>query len=160
MGRFKQIRHKQTFVVGGNKHNNISTHIYISIYLHIYISIYLYIYISLYNNQAARGPLFVLINYCITSNRVSITEQKTAKCCLFFKYIYGVYKKPSSTLMPFNSDKMNFYSFILGSLFSLILCLFNEGSCPCLFQATSNFSGRNLPEAIILRCLKISISNY
>ena len=29
--------------------------------------------------------------------------------------------------MLYNSDKTNFHSFILGSLFSLIFCLLNEG---------------------------------
>ena len=42
-------------------------------------------------------------------------------------WFYKVYKKRNPTLILYNSNKTNFYSFILASLFSLIFCLFNEG---------------------------------
>ena len=39
-------------------------------------------------------------------------------------WFYKVYEKRNPTLILYNLDKTNFYSFILALLFSLIFCLF------------------------------------
>ena len=49
-----------------------------------------------------------------------------------------VYKKRNPSLLSYNSDKTNFYSFVLGSLFSLIFCRFHEGSLDYFRQITTS----------------------
>ena len=60
--------------------------------------------------------------------------------------IYRAYQiKRNPILMLLTSDKIKFNSLILRSVFSLIFCLFNEGSVTCPFYRNDNFSRRNLP---------------
>ena len=60
--------------------------------------------------------------------------------------------------MLYNSDKTNSHSFILKSLFSLIFCLYNEGSLVYFRQITTSAEAIYHAEAVTLRCLKICIN--
>ena len=66
--------------------------------------------------------------------------------------------------MLYNSDKTNFHSFILGSLFSLIFCLYNEGSlvyfrqkstsAETIYQKRSFWDASKFVFIIMLTCVK------
>ena len=110
--------------------------------------------------NAAPDPSVVSNKIIVSSNLIGIATVRIRVRVWFGSAEYRVYKKRNPTLMLYNSDKQNFHSSILALLFSLIFCLFNEGSLAYFRQITNSAEVTLLPEVVILRFLKICIYNY